>query len=83
VLRLLSTISAVKIAHSTAGGQATLTLTAGPEVFGGQGVQVLTINAKTGMPVKSVQPAHGNVRGSADTYRVLRPTLADVKAGKF
>ena len=29
----------------TAGGQATLTLTAGPEVFGGWGEQVLTVNA--------------------------------------
>ncbi|HTR92064.1 MAG TPA: hypothetical protein VMI73_10010 [Trebonia sp.] len=49
----------------------------------GQGEQVLTISAKTGMPIKSVQPAHGRVRGSADTYRVLRPTLADIEAGKF
>ena len=35
VLRLLSTISGVTVAKSTAGGQPALTLTAGPEVFGG------------------------------------------------
>src|ERR1700751_4723838 len=52
VLRLLSTISAVTVNRSTTGGQSTLTLTAGPEVFGGSGEQVLTISASTGMPVK-------------------------------
>jgi len=83
VLRLLSTISGVRIAHSAVGGQAVLTLTAGPEVFGGQGEQVLTVNARTGMPVKSVQPADGKVRGSVDTFRVLRVTLADAEAGKL
>jgi hypothetical protein len=52
-------------------------------VFGGQGEQVLTINAKTGMPIKSVQPAHGSVRASVDTFRVLRLKLADIKAARF
>jgi hypothetical protein len=83
VLRLLSTISGVKVARSTTGGQATLTLTAGTEVFDGHGEQILTINAKTGMPIKSVQPAFDKVRGSVDTFRVLRPTLANIQAGKF
>ncbi|HXT91643.1 MAG TPA: hypothetical protein VN714_20600 [Trebonia sp.] len=83
VLRLLSTISAVTVAHSTSGGQPALTLTAGPEVFGGQGEQVLTINAKTGMPIKSVEPANGNVPSSTDTFQVSRVTLADIKAGRF
>jgi hypothetical protein len=35
------------------------------------------------MPVKSVQPADGKVPESVDTYRVLRPTLAGIEAGKF
>jgi hypothetical protein len=83
VLRLLSTISGVRIAHSVTGGQPALTLTAGAEVFGGHGEQVLTVNAKTGMPVKSVQPADGNLRGSVDTFRVLRVTLAEAEAGRF
>jgi hypothetical protein len=83
VLRLLSTIPGVTVGHSTAGGQPTLILTAGPEVFGGQGEQVLTINAKTGMPIKSVQPAYGNVKSSVDVFRVLRLTLADIQAARF
>ena len=36
VLRLISTISGVAVANSVTGGQPTLTLTAGPEVFGGR-----------------------------------------------
>jgi hypothetical protein len=83
VLRLLSTISGVTVARSTAGGQPTLVLTAGPEVFGGLGEQVLTINARTGMPIKSVQPAFGKVPSSADTYQVRRVTLNDIDAGRF
>jgi len=83
VLRLLSTITGVIVTRSTTGGQATLTITAGPEVFGGQGEQVLTINARTGMPIKSVQPAFGKVPSSADTYQVRRVTLNDVEAGRF
>jgi hypothetical protein len=35
MLRLLSTISGVSVAHSTTNGEATLTITAGPEVFAG------------------------------------------------
>jgi hypothetical protein len=82
VLRLLSTIPDVTVANSRTGGQPTLTLTAGPALFGGT-EEVLTINAKTGMPVKSVVPGHGDVASSVDTYRVIRVTLADIKAGKF
>ena len=83
VLRLLSTIAQVTVAKSATGGQATLTLTAGPAVFGGSGKQVLTINAKTGLPVKSVVPAQGGVPSSVATYQVTRVTLAAVQAGKF
>ena len=83
VLRLLSTISAVTVTHSTTDGQPTLILTAGPEVFVGSGEQILTINARTGMPIKSVVPADGNVAGSVDTFRVYRVTMANIRVGRF
>lgn len=84
VLRLISTISGVTVANSTTDGQPTLTLTAGPEVFGGTGQQVLTIDAKTGMPISSVVSDLGpQVPTSVETYQVSRVTLADIEAGKF
>lgn len=83
VLRLLSTISGVTVAKSHTAGQATLTLTAGPEVFGGSGSEILTINAKTGMPIKAVMPGHQNVPQSVQTFQVLRVTLAQVQSGKY
>jgi hypothetical protein len=83
VLRLLSTISAVTVAHSTTDGQPTLTLTAGPEVFGGHGSQVLTISATTGTPIRSVIDAGTGVPDSVETYQVSRVTLADIEAGQF
>jgi hypothetical protein len=83
VLRLLSTISGVTVANSAAGGQRALTLTAGPEVFGGAGSEVLTVNARTGMPVKAVMPAAGNVPSSVQTFQVSRVTLGGIEAGRF
>jgi hypothetical protein len=83
VLRLLSTISAVTVANSTAGGLPALILTAGPEVFGGSSSEVLTINARTGMPIKAEMPAEGNVPSSVQTFQVSRVTLAGIKAGRF
>jgi hypothetical protein len=83
VLRLLSTIAQVTVAPSTTRGVPTLTLMAGPAVFGGAGEQVLTINAKTGMPILSVDPAFQNVPRSMDAFQVTRVTLAAVAAGKF
>jgi hypothetical protein len=53
VLRLLSTISGLTVVKSTTDGQQTLTLTAGPEVFGGAGKNVVVIDAKTGLPISS------------------------------
>lgn len=82
VLRLVSTIPEVNVADSTAGGQPTLTITAGPAVFGGDGEQVLMINARTGMPISSVVTGRG-MPTSVETFRVSRVTLADIKAGKF
>jgi hypothetical protein len=83
VLRLLSSIPEVTVVNSRTGGQPTLTLTAGPALFGGGTEQVLTISAKTGMPVKSVMTAEPNVPASVDTFKVLRVTLAQIEAGKF
>jgi hypothetical protein len=82
VLRLLSTIPKVTVAHSTTDGQPTLTITAGPPVFGGAGDEVLTVNATTGLPLSSVSTTPG-VPAGVETYRVSRVTVAGIEAGKF
>jgi hypothetical protein len=82
VLRLLSTIPEVTVANSTTGGQPTLTITAGPAVFGGDGDEVLTVNATTGLPVSTVSTTPG-VPTATETYQVSRVTLANIKAGRF
>ena len=82
VLRLLSTIPAVTVANSTTRGQPTLTITAGSAVFGGLGDdEVLTINATTGLLIKSVSDP-GPSSGVED-FKVSRVTVASIKAGKF
>jgi hypothetical protein len=81
VLRLLSTISAVKVVNSTTEGQPTLTIAAGTAVFGGIGDEVLIINATTGLPVSSV--SNPGASAGVDDYQVSRVTLANIKAGKF
>ncbi len=84
VLRLLSTVSAVTVGKSTTGGKPSLTLTAGPAVFGGApGDQVLMIDAKTGIPIRSVSGLPGQAPSSVVTFQVSRVTVADVEAGKF
>ncbi|WP_328849603.1 hypothetical protein [Micromonospora zamorensis] len=77
VLRLLSTISAVSVKNSTTHGQATLTITAGPEAFGGEGSEVLTIDATTGMLVKDISTVPGLPQAST-TYESSRVTKADL-----
>jgi hypothetical protein len=79
VLRLLSTVPEVTVANSTTGGRPTLTLTA---VFGVGDTEVLTINARTGMPVSYASRLTG-VKPVLDTFQVSRVTMADVEAGKF
>ncbi len=79
VLRLLSTVPEVTVADSTTGGQPTLTLTA---LFAGDGSEVLTINAKTGMPISYASRLPG-IKPVMDTFQVSRVTMADVEAGKF
>ncbi|MBM0277411.1 hypothetical protein [Micromonospora tarensis] len=75
VLRLLSTIPAVSVKDSTTHGKATLTITAGPEVFGGESSEVLTIDAKTGMLVTGVSTVPGLPQAST-TYESSRVTKA-------
>jgi hypothetical protein len=82
VLRLMSAIPEVTVAKSTTHGQPTLTITAGPAVFGGSGDEVLTVNATTGLPVSSVSTTPG-VPAGVETYQVSRVTLASIEAGKF
>jgi negative regulator of sigma E activity len=77
VLRLLSTISAVSVKNSTTHGKATLTITAGPEAFGGEGSEVLTIDATTGMLVKDISTVPGLPQAST-TYESSRVTKADL-----
>jgi hypothetical protein len=79
VLRLLATVPEVTVAKSTTGGQPTLTLTA---AFFNDGTEVLTINAKTGMPVRYDSRLKG-IKPVLTTFQVSRVTMADVRAGKF
>jgi hypothetical protein len=82
VLRLLSTVPEVTVKKSTE-GQGTLILTAGSALFGGGSPEVLTIDAKTGMPIKSVFKASGDLSASVSTFKVSRVSLDNVKSGKF
>ena len=82
VLRLLSTIPEVNVANSTTDGKPTLTITAGPALFGGGTSQVLTVNARTGIPISSVESG-GGLPTAVATDQVSRVTLADIKAGQF
>jgi hypothetical protein len=82
VLRLISTIPQATVKDSTTGGQRTLTITAGSALFGGGSDQVLTVNARTGMPVSSVESG-GGLPTAVETDQVSRVTLAGIKAGKF
>ncbi|MGC4783159.1 hypothetical protein ACLQ3A_16065 [Micromonospora zamorensis] len=77
VLRLLSTISAVSVKNSTTHGKATLTITASPEVFGGEAGEVLTVDATTGMLVKDISTVPGLPQAST-TYESSRVTKADL-----
>ena len=85
VLRLLSTIPGITVANSTTGGQSTLTLTAASAMNPGSGLpaQVVTISARTGMPISSVWGTPGQKYYSDTTFQVSRVTLAGVRAGRF
>ena len=84
VLRVLSTIPEVTVANSATGGQPTLALTAAPALMGGGlPAQVVTVNARTGMPISLVNGTPGQKYYSKTTYRVSRVTLASVRSGRF
>jgi hypothetical protein len=82
VLRLISSIPDVTVADSNTAGQPSLTITAGPALFGGDGEHVLTVNAETGLPISSVFEQEEGP-SSTETYESTRVTLADVAAGGF
>ena len=83
VLRLLSTLPEVTVANSTTAGEPTLTITGGPGLFGdGSYHEVDTVDARTGMPVSSMESG-GGMAPSTQFFQFSRVTLADVKAGKF
>jgi hypothetical protein len=88
VLRILATVPTVKVARTTTGGRATLTLTAGEGTFGDRGApqgkvlppyrESLVIDAHTGVPVAL---AGGGTEENPDVrigYTVSRVTLADL-----
>lgn len=84
VLRLISTIPGVTVEDSTTKGQPTLTITAGPEVIGSNdGEQVLTINARNGVPISSATNDRELKTSFTQTFQVSRVTVADIKAGRF
>jgi len=85
VLRLMSTIPEVTVANSTTGGQPTLTITASPALNPGSGLpaQVMTISARTGMPISSVWGTPGQKYYSDTTWQVSRVWMARVRAGRW
>lgn len=85
VLRLISTIPDVSVTKATANGQPTLNLTAGAALFAGHSGYVLTINAQTGLPIRSetTNTAPGEKPSPAATYESSRVKVADIVAGKF
>jgi len=78
VLRILANMPEVKIASGTAGGQPTISLTAGSPALTGDEVETMTINAKTGVPIQFTSND-----GVTVTYTATRVKLADVAKGSF
>jgi hypothetical protein len=83
VLRLLATVPGISITHATSGGRQALVLTgsAPAQQLGYQ--EALTIDARTGVPIKFVGGNTGSAPSVVITYQVSRVTLSDVAAGKF
>lgn len=82
VLRLLSTISDVTVTDSTTQGRPTLTIAAGPALFGGDGEQVLVVDARNGVPISSTMKDPTGT-SFVQTFKISRVKVADVKAGRF
>jgi hypothetical protein len=98
VLRLVSALPGITVAHGTVDGQPALTLTAGaaelgntvsgidnadPKAATGPAYQeAISINANTGIPLRIAGGSAGQVSVNV-TYVVTRVTLADIAAGRF
>jgi hypothetical protein len=96
VLRLVSVLPGITVAHGTVDGQPSLTLTAGAAELGHVGTdkanpkadtgpayqEAITINASTGIPLEIASGPAGKVAGTV-TYVVTRVNLSGIAAGKF
>ncbi|MDX8031028.1 hypothetical protein SK803_12435 [Lentzea sp. BCCO 10_0856] len=83
VLKLVATIQDVTIGKAQVDDQSALTLTAGPSLQGGESTHVVTINADTGLPIRSEVFPVKDGKPSAARYKSSRVNLADVVAGKI
>lgn len=83
VLRLLSTLSDVKVAHTITNGRPTLTLAATAPAMPRSYSEVLVISADNGFPVAFSGGDVGKAPSVTIQFQVSRVTLADVAAGKF
>lgn len=85
VLRLMATIPDVTVTNTTVDGQPALDLTAGRALFAGHSDYVLTINARTGLPIRSetTHTAPGEKPSPGATYQSSRVQVADIAAGRF
>ncbi len=81
ILRLLDTMSEVRVTRTTAAGQPALDIVAGPPALPNDYREELIINANTGVPIRFIGGAPGQVPGVTVTYRVSRVSLAQIAAG--
>lgn len=81
VLRLLATMSEVRVTRTTAEGRPALDILAGPPALPSDYQEELIIDADTGVPLRFVGGAPGRTPGVIVTYRVSRVTIADIAAG--
>ncbi|MGI5499838.1 hypothetical protein [Lentzea sp. CA-135723] len=82
VLNLLATMPEAKVGKGEVDGQATLILTGDASIQGGSGSHVVTIDAGTGLPIRS-EVVPGTDKQSVANYRSSRVNLGDVAAGKI
>jgi hypothetical protein len=83
VLKLVATMKDVSVGKAQVDGQSALTLTAGPALQGGESTNVVTINADTGLPIRSETIAVKDGKRMAADYRSSRVNLADIVAGRI
>lgn len=87
VLKLLATIKDVAVGDTDVDGRRALTITASPDILGGDASAVLTLDADNGLPIRDeVFPAENSPHPSkyaVVNYTSSRVTLADVAAGRI